>query len=459
MHFVFYDLETSGISTTFDQPLQFAAIRTDEKLKEIDRVDIRCQLAPHILPSPQALAVTGMHPDMLADPKLPSSLEFAQKLFDLVGKWGPAFWIGYNSIRFDEEMLRQTFYQNLLRDIYATQFNGNRRADVMFAVYAVRARHNDLMKWPEDIKGHQNFRLDSLAPANGFKAHKAHDALGDTEATLYLARQIAKKAPELWREFLGNSLKATVEKKLDNFRPVDLVARIRGGMPASITGCLCGHSETNSARAAFLNLDACDPKELLDLDEKELIVRMKKQPELIVAVATNKAPPLFDAPQASDEHLRRAEIVAQSPGFRKKAGRAIEGQYAQRPQSADNPVERQIHGQFYSPADKKLLEKFRAGDWPERVQILERLGDARLRQLGLRLVAFYSPDLLSKGDRTRYAKYLEKKWGANDQEVEWTTAQGARDQIGEMRDEGKVDAGWLDAVSKFIEGRLAEPSA
>jgi len=41
--FVFYDFETTGISPAFDHPLQFVAIVTDEHLKEIDRVDIRCQ--------------------------------------------------------------------------------------------------------------------------------------------------------------------------------------------------------------------------------------------------------------------------------------------------------------------------------------------------------------------------------------------------------------------------------
>ena len=55
--FVFYDLETTGISPAFDQPLQFAAIVTDLELNEIERIDIRCQLSPHILPAPKALAV------------------------------------------------------------------------------------------------------------------------------------------------------------------------------------------------------------------------------------------------------------------------------------------------------------------------------------------------------------------------------------------------------------------
>jgi exodeoxyribonuclease-1 len=129
MDFVFYDLETTGISPEFDQPLQFAAIWTDETFVEKARVNIRCRLAPHILPSPQALIVTRVAPDHLIDPSLPSLLEFAQQVAELTERWSPSIWVGYNTMKFDEEVLRQTFYQNLLPNVYATQFNGNTRFD------------------------------------------------------------------------------------------------------------------------------------------------------------------------------------------------------------------------------------------------------------------------------------------------------------------------------------------
>ena len=62
---VSYDLETTGISTAFDQPLQFAAIHTDTELKEIERIELRCRIAPHIIPSPYALMATGIEPELL----------------------------------------------------------------------------------------------------------------------------------------------------------------------------------------------------------------------------------------------------------------------------------------------------------------------------------------------------------------------------------------------------------
>ena len=147
MGFIFYDLETTGLSPEFDQPLQFAAIRTGADFVEQERVNIRCQLAPHILPSPQALLVTKVTPDQLTDPSLPSLLEFAQQVAELTARWAPAIWAGFNTMKFDEEVLRQTFYQNLLPNVYATQFNGNTRFDILPAIYATYVRDPDCLAW------------------------------------------------------------------------------------------------------------------------------------------------------------------------------------------------------------------------------------------------------------------------------------------------------------------------
>jgi len=66
MPYVFYDTETTGTETAFDQILQFAAIKTDDEFVELDRFDIRCRLLPHVVPSPGALRVTKVTPAMLA---------------------------------------------------------------------------------------------------------------------------------------------------------------------------------------------------------------------------------------------------------------------------------------------------------------------------------------------------------------------------------------------------------
>jgi len=178
MTFAFYDLETTGLSPAFDQPLQFAAILTDNAFREIERVNLRCRIAPHIIPSPWALAVTGVRPAQLLDPALPTLFEFTQEIGALIDRWSPAIWTGFNSIRFDEEMLRQAFYQNLRLEVFATQFNGNTRFDLLTALYGVWHRQSDLLDWPVDETGRVRFKLDRIAPLNRFTAHNAHDAMG-----------------------------------------------------------------------------------------------------------------------------------------------------------------------------------------------------------------------------------------------------------------------------------------
>ena len=60
MNYLFYDLETTGLCESFDQIVRFAAIRTDENLQEINRYEIDIKLRPDVVPSPEALVVTGL---------------------------------------------------------------------------------------------------------------------------------------------------------------------------------------------------------------------------------------------------------------------------------------------------------------------------------------------------------------------------------------------------------------
>lgn len=460
MDFVFYDLETTGISPEFDQPLQFAAIWTDETFVEKARINIRCRLAPHILPSPQALIVTRVTPEHLIDPSLPSLLDFAQQVAQLTERWSPSIWVGYNTMKFDEEVLRQTFYQNLLPNVYATQFNGNTRFDILPAVYAAFVRDPDLFAWPADDTGRLSFKLDRLAPANGFNAHNAHDALGDVEATIHLARQFASRSPALWVELLQAAHKAQVHSKLETFRPLQLVTRFGGGEPRAYTGCFCGYSQGNAAQAAFFDLDAADPAELIAASDEALFAAVDGTPKIIRGISTNKAPALLDLPAPSAEHLRRAAIIADAPEFRRRVGAAMAARFVEDPEAPPKPVEKQIYGAFYSNADKQLLQEFQRADWPRRQEIVASLADPRLRQLGRRLLAFHSPALLNAEETTRFNAYLREKWSADDTpETEWMTVTKAKAAIDALRIQETASDAELDAIKTFIEGWSARAFA
>ncbi len=451
MHFAFYDLETTGTSPAFDQPLQFAAILTDGEFREIERVNLRSRIAPHIIPSPWALAVTGVRPAQLLDPELPSLFEFTQAIAALIARWSPATWTGFNSIRFDEEMLRQAFYQNLQPDIFATQFNGNNRLDILTALYAVWYRQPDLFEWPVDPDGRVRFKLDRIAPLNGFAAHHAHDALGDVEATIHIARQIAQRAPALWAELLACRDKGQVQANLETFEPLALVERFGGGLPQATIGCFCGRSADNSNQAAFFDLDATNPADLLTADDAAIFAAVDATPKVIRAFSINNSPALLSVAAPSVEQLRRAGVIAHAPEFRARVGTALAARFPEDPSAPAPPVEKQIYGGFYGHADKALLAEFQRADWPRRQEIAASLSDARLRQLGRRLVAFHAPELLSAEERSLYRAWLQERWSAPDlPETEWTTRGRALAALTEIQGDEEVEPGLVDEIEAYL---------
>lgn len=399
--FVFYDLETTGLSPAWDQILQFAAIRTDKHMHVVEEVNIRSRLAPHILPSPAALNVTGVRPDRLNDPNLPNAFTFAQNLADQIRRWTPGIWIGFNSMRFDEGFLRQAFYQNLHPDVYATQMNGNCRLDLLTAVYAAHTRESGAVVVPVNGQGRPTFSLAGLASANGFEGHEAHDALGDVKAALHIARRIRERRPALWADLLTNVRKHRVVRKLADFRPVEVVCRPGSGVPRAFFGCLCGWSECNRSEAAVVDLDAADPETLFSADDDTLLAAITGEPRTIHPVAVNRAPAIFELTCPKPEHARKAEAIASAPEFRRRVGQALAARWPAVPE-AQKPVEERIYESFYSRDDQQLLRRFQIARWPERREIQATLNDDRLRKLGHRLIAAYSPEPSASKNRSPF---------------------------------------------------------
>jgi exodeoxyribonuclease-1 len=456
MNFAFFDLETTGTSPSFDHPLQFAAILTDAEFREIERVNLRCRLAPHVIPSPQALAVTGVRPHQLVDPELPNLFEFAQELTALVARWSPAIWTGFNSIRFDEEMLRQMFYQNLQPEIFATQFNGNTRFDIMTAVFAVFQRRHDLLNWPVDETGRVRFKLDRLAPENGFEGHNAHDALGDVEATIHIARLIAERAPDLWQQLQANRDKSHVQAQLDRLGPVELIGRFGGGPPKVMMGCLCGYAAKSQNQAYLFDLDAMDPEELITASDADLMAALDAEPRPLRSISINKVPMLLPPATVTDEQRRRALALGEAPELRQRLIAAMTARYPADPDTAPQHVERQIFNGFYGWNDKARLKEFQGADWPRRQEIVATFEDARLHQLGSRLVAFYAPNLLTDNERRRYIAWRRERWNAQaETEVEWMTLEKARRALLQMQAAPVQDPSMIEEIEAFMSGLVS----
>src|SRR5674476_38619 len=208
MSYIFYDTETTGKVTAFDQILQFAAIKTDAELNVVDTFNIRCRLLPYIVPSPGALLVTGATVTAITTCPL-SHFEMMRLVHAKMHRWsqGGAIFIGWNSMKFDETLLRQAYYQTLL-PVYQTNTNGNGRADMMRMAQVVSACAPNCLAVPILPDGKRVFKLGLMAAANNVALDNAHDALADTGATLGVAKLIRKRAPALWDALMTNAHKS-----------------------------------------------------------------------------------------------------------------------------------------------------------------------------------------------------------------------------------------------------------
>ncbi len=279
MHtFLWHDYETFGANTRRDRPAQFAAVRTDAELNEIgEPLMIYCRPANDYLPDPQSCLITGITPQLCLEKGLPER-EFAARIeaeLALPGTIG----VGYNTIRFDDEITRFMFWRNLM-DPYAREWqNQCGRWDLLDVVRLTYALRPEGIAWPE-VDGKPSFRLEHLSKANGLAHEAAHDALSDVRATIALARLIRSHNPRLFDFALSLHKKDRVAAELrlpttaQEARPF---LHVSGMFPAE-RGCLAvmwplASHPTNKNELLAWDL-AQDPSELARLSADEIRTRL-----------------------------------------------------------------------------------------------------------------------------------------------------------------------------------------
>lgn len=439
MAFVLYDVETSGLNKRFDQILQFAAVRTDADLVETHRFETRSRLMPHVVPSPRALHVTGITLDEANSTARQSHYSMVCEIVKTLASWRPATFLGFNSIRFDEEFLRQAFYQ-CLHPVFLTNTNGNARADVLNLMRAATTLHPTVIHPGVEIDGRLSHRLGALAAANGIAQGRVHDAESDVDAMLGLCRLVRDGAPGLWSTFLRFSSKAAV---VDLVRDEDAFAYFDFfGSPRVMHFLTRIGVSPNDANAHYcLDLE-CDIDGLRRLDEAALAERIVQEPRPIRRLKVNASPllyPLWDIDAdrflglTEDELARRASAVRADEEFMTALARAaasVEPLYAK-----SEHVELQIYGgDFFSDGDRELCRQFHELPWEGRLEIVGRFGDQRLKRLARRLIYFESPHLFSDVDRRIIADDISSRRRGDEKHASqpWTTIASALAELETM---------------------------
>lgn len=433
LSFVFYDVETTGLNARFDQIVQFAAVKTDADLEVVDRFEIRSRLLPHVIPSPGALVVTGNTYASLIDPALPSHYEMVDRIRAQLADWCPATFLGFNSMRFDEEFLRHALYQ-CLHDAYPTNRNGSSRADILGLARVVAALRPDALLPHKTEEGELGFRLGDLAKANGIQPTSSHNAVADVETSLAICRKVKAGAPDLWDRFLHFSHKRAVfdfvgsEAAFLYFQPM-------GNHPRARVVMRIGEHHKFENIQFCLDLQS-DVETLRPLALDELMKAFQKSPRPLVKVMANRAPMLCSLKEATEAQLdqespdtvyERAETVAHDTAFMDRmlaAARIVETGY---PRS--NHVEGQLYDGF-AEADVALMLNFHEAPWEERSKLADQIADNRYRNLARRLIYFERPDLLGDDERRAMDEEVARRvLGKSAVQGPWTTIPAAIDEV------------------------------
>lgn len=197
--YLFYDIETTGLNPCFDQVLEFAAIRTDLSLNELERHHLRIKLNNDVVPSPEALITHGIGFHHCQEGI--SELTAITQIHQWLNQPGTIS-CGYNTLGFDDEFLRFSFYRNLLTPYTHQYAHTCSRMDLYpMAVMYYLFKPQVLTEWPK-INEATSLKLEHLSNANQLSQGPAHSAMVDVEATLALARKFIREK-EMWDYVAG----------------------------------------------------------------------------------------------------------------------------------------------------------------------------------------------------------------------------------------------------------------
>ena len=459
MPYVFYDTETTGAETAFDQILQFAAIRTDDALNELGRFNIRCRLLPHIIPSPIALRITRVTPAMLTDSALPSHYAMIRQIRATLLEWSPATFIGFNSMSFDENLLRQALFQTL-HPAYLTNTNGNARSDVLRVAHAASVYTPAAMVIPTDDRGRQVFRLDRLALANSHNHAVAHEAMADVLATIYMARLIRNRAPDVWKVMDRAATKNTVKDYVATESLFSLTESYYGRVYSWLV-TPCGQNPEDAGQLAVFDL-SFDPDDYRFRSAEDLVAVLNASPKVIRCIRANRQPIMMPADAAPvgtkalqlppGERQRRVDVIQGDSDFQARVGQAQALRFADKDPSAH--VEQRIYDGFPNAADVALMKQFHQADWAERSALAAQIEDPRLGEFARRLIYFERPDMLPDAQSAELGAWMADRMLTEDESVPWMTVRKAlRETDALFQDARGEEAHLLDEVRDFLYAR------
>ena len=428
MTLLWYDLETFGRYGKYDRIAQFAAIRTDENFNPLEEpVVLYGKLSMDYLPDPKACLITGITPQEVNAKGLVEA-ELVRQIDTLFSRPGTCA-LGYNSIAFDDEFIRNLYYRNFYDPYRREWANGNSRWDMLDLARAARDLRPDGINWPVNSEGKPSVQLELLTEANGLTHDHAHDAISDVEATIAVGKLIREKQPKLynwaWNHRTKNQLKPLIN--LEDRTPI-LHTSFQHYSEKGYTTLLCplitDPAMNNTVHAFDLR---SDPEPLLTLPEDELRRRLftpseeQKSSNLeripLKPIALNKAPFIAPREALSKEAANRLGIDISLANTRWKQLKSniqiaakLRRVFSKAPEwgSLDDP-DLQIYDKFFPDEDKSKLEQIRNTP-PEGLQSLNiQTRDSRIPEMLRRYIGRNYPHTLDKEGLRRWKSFCASR--------------------------------------------------
>jgi exodeoxyribonuclease-1 len=176
--------------------------------------NILISLHEDVIPDPEAIMITGISPQQTLLDGV-NEHDFLQFFHQEIATPETIF-VGYNSVRFDDEFMRFLHYRNFY-DAYEWSWkDGRSRWDLLDVVRMTRALRPDGIEWPFSGDGTASNRLELMTHLNKLSHSNAHDALSDVLATIAVARLIRQKQPKLFDFLLSMRAKNKVRTLVES---------------------------------------------------------------------------------------------------------------------------------------------------------------------------------------------------------------------------------------------------
>lgn len=402
-NFIVYDFETSGRSVRFDQVLQAGIIIFNENFQELEKMNLKCRINSDVVPSINALRVNKLTvPEILSEKE--SYYQMALKIYKSLKDYKDSYFVGFNSINFDEEFFRQILWEHFIFP-YLTNTQGNSRLDVMNFATLIHAFRSNSINVGKNDSGKINFKLESLAKANSFESLNAHDAIADVETTMKLLEKLLKKNTDLFCTFQENSIPQILEKRITDQKVFTLHNYMFNNHRIYMVKNLLKHPVYKNQLIGFdlkyetsdiANLEINALREVFKSKSFFRKIKLNKQPSVLDVSFSRKKHPYSEL---SDSEINSKCNDLEKPEFLDNLGKILEQEsieYIENQSQEDKLEEETIYSENINFKDSQIMNRFHDEAWENKWSFAEKFKDQRLRYFAAKHIYRNFPEALPR---------------------------------------------------------------